>query len=268
MQLIVNGTTQEVAGDPSRALLFVLRDELSLTGTKPACGEAVCGACTVLVDGEPIRSCVTPLGEVVGRSVTTIEGLAQAGTLSPVQRALLAERAFQCGYCTPGVALAITALVRQANPGTSDRDLVEDNICRCGAYPRLRRAIERVRSSSVGEIGGDDIAARVEEPATEPGRVPWDRQEPADRDYFQVLGDGLVIVVPPPEEGSSWVEAWTTSGGVWLHVGSDGRTTAFTGKVEMGQNNRSALASIVANGIAVHPEAARIVMADTDFSPV
>src|SRR5262245_13648904 len=102
MRLTVNGKKHDLVGDASQPLLAVLRDQLRLTGTKPACGEGVCGACTVLVDGAPIRSCVTTIGDVAGRTVTTIEGLAESDTLSHVQRALLAARAFQCGYCTPG----------------------------------------------------------------------------------------------------------------------------------------------------------------------
>src|SRR6266545_2359730 len=115
--LTVNGQARQLAGDPSRILLFVLRDELGLTGTKPACGEGVCGACTVLADGQPIRSCVTPLDGVAGRSLTTIEGLGDStgigGALHTVQQAFLAEGAFQCGYCTPGMMLASAALLER-----------------------------------------------------------------------------------------------------------------------------------------------------------
>jgi isoquinoline 1-oxidoreductase len=271
MRLTVNGTTHDIRGDVSRPLLFVLRDELSLTGAKPACGDGACGACTVLVDGAPTRSCVTELGVVADRSITTIEGLAPVGSLHRVQRALLSERAFQCGYCTPGMALAIAALFEQ-KPDPDDSAVgaaLDGNVCRCGAYTRIRRAIQRIRSSSDEPIGADELPG--ESPRAQPLRerrsAPWDLQPIEERNYFGALGDGLVVVLPPPTEGSDWAGAWSTSGGVWLHVGSDGVVTAFTGKVEMGQNNRTALTSIVARAMAVDGGAVRIVMADTDLCP-
>jgi nicotinate dehydrogenase subunit B len=267
----VNGATHDVGGDLTRALLFMLRDELALTGTKPACGEGVCGACTVLVDGVPTRSCVTQVGDVADASVTTIEGLAPAGSLDRVQSALLAERAYQCGYCTPGVALAIAALF-QRFPAPDDaaiRSALDGNVCRCGTYPRIRRAIERVRSSSADEAVPGQPSAAPQSPTAllVPRNVPWDRQPLEERDYFEVLGDGLVVVLPPLAEGSGWEDAWSASGGVWLHVGSDSLVTAFTGKLEMGQNNGIALASIVARAMGVRARAVRMVMADTDLCP-
>jgi CO/xanthine dehydrogenase Mo-binding subunit/aerobic-type carbon monoxide dehydrogenase small subunit (CoxS/CutS family) len=269
MRLTVNGKTRDLAGDPSRTLLSVLRDELWLTGTKPACGEGTCGACTVLVDGAPIRSCVTALDDVVGRSITTIEDLAGSGTLSPVQRALLAECAFQCGYCTPGVALSITALIEQdPDPDSSAISAALDgHICRCGSYPRMRRAIELVRSPAIHDVEGNQLSAASPRRDIEPVQVPWDRHALEERDYFDALGDGLVVVLPAPKEGSDWAGAWTTSGGVWLHVGSDGSITGFTGKVEMGQNITTALTLIVAEALAVRASAVRMVMADTDLCP-
>jgi CO/xanthine dehydrogenase Mo-binding subunit/aerobic-type carbon monoxide dehydrogenase small subunit (CoxS/CutS family) len=270
MRLIVNETTHDVAGDPSRALLYVLRDELLLTGTKPACGEGVCGACTVLVDGAPTRACVTAVGDVAGRPITTVEGLAQ-GALSLVQRALLAERAFQCGYCTPGMVLAITALIEQdRHPRRSAVNAALDrNVCRCGVYPRIVRAVEQIRSSTVAQAVGQEPPAvsAGAQPLLAPRGIPWDRQPIGERDYFEVLGDGLVVVLPPPTEGSGWEESWSTRGGIWLHVGGDGMVTGFAGKVEMGQNNRTVFTSIVSTAMAVHDGAVRMVMADTDLCP-
>jgi aerobic-type carbon monoxide dehydrogenase small subunit (CoxS/CutS family) len=144
-QLRVNGRARSVRLEPSRSLLEVVRDEWGLTGTKYGCGEGVCGACQLLVDDIAVRACITPIGEVVGRSVTTIEGLAENGRLTRVQQAFLDEGAFQCGYCTPGMIVAATALLAQ-NPRPSDaeiRSAMQGNICRCGGYLRIQAAVRR-----------------------------------------------------------------------------------------------------------------------------
>ncbi|TMF34478.1 MAG: (2Fe-2S)-binding protein, partial [Chloroflexi bacterium] len=145
MQLTVNGATHEVAGDPARPIVTILRDDLALRGTKPACGEGVCGACTVLVDGDPVRSCVTAVGSVEGRSIMTIEGLTPTGSLSAVQQAFLAERAFQCGYCTPGLVVATSALLEhEGDPSTAAAiEALEGHVCRCGVQSRILRAVAR-----------------------------------------------------------------------------------------------------------------------------
>jgi nicotinate dehydrogenase subunit B len=280
----VNGEPRDLSGDPSRTLLFVLRDELGLTGAKPACGEGVCGACTVLADGVAIRSCVTPLDAVAGRSVTTIEGLGEGmaigGALHPVQQAFLAEGAFQCGYCTPGMVLATAALLER-DPQPADDAIVEaleGNVCRCCTYPRILRAARRAADPAAGVAAAPaagaaaapapDRRAAADAPALIAARnAPWHQRSPQERDYFETLGAGLVVVLPPPETGSEWADAWTTSGGVWLHVGADGVVTAFTGKMEMGQDNTTALAMIVADAVGVGLESVRMVMADTDVCP-
>jgi len=145
VKLTVNGVEREAEAAEDTPLLWVLRDHLNLTGTKFGCGMAQCGACTVLVDGEPVRSCVTPAGEVTG-AVTTIEGLAPGpGALHPVQAAWIAEEASQCGYCQPGQIMAAVALLA-AVPNPSDADIdaaLAGHICRCGAYPQIRAAIRR-----------------------------------------------------------------------------------------------------------------------------
>jgi nicotinate dehydrogenase subunit B len=270
----VNGDPRELSGDPARNLLFVLRDELGLTGTKPACGEGVCGACTVLADGEAIRSCITPLDSVAGRAVTTIEGLggvAARGTLHPVQQVFLAEGAFQCGYCTPGMVLQAAALLER-DPRPSDDTIaaaMDGNVCRCGAYPRILRAVRRAAepgATTPAFPAGDGPAAPAP-PPIEARNGPWHLRSAQERDYFDALGDGLVVVLAPSESGAEWADAWTTSGGVWLHVGADGAVTAFTGKMEMGQDNTTALAMIVADAIGVGLESVRMIMADTDVCP-
>lgn len=143
--LTVNGVERTVSTDPQRSLLDVLREDLHLTGTKYGCGEGRCGACTVLMDGKPIRSCVTPVSLAGGRSITTIEGLAQGDTLHPVQEAFLEEGAIQCGYCTSGMILSAAALLRdKANP--TDEEIVaamNGNICRCNGYVKIKNAVRR-----------------------------------------------------------------------------------------------------------------------------
>jgi len=153
--LRVNGVERSVALDPDRHLLYVLREELGLTGTKYGCGEGECGACTVLLDGVAVRACQTRIGEAAGRSVTTIEGLANARDLHPVQEAFIDAGAFQCGFCTPGMIVAATALLSR-NPRPSDAEIraaLDGNLCRCGGYLRILDAIERA-SQRLHEIGG------------------------------------------------------------------------------------------------------------------
>ncbi len=141
--LHVNGGAETVDVLPDTPLLYVLRDHLGLTGAKYGCGEGQCGACTVLLDDRPVRSCVTPVRLAVGRPITTIEGLEQGGRLHPVQEAFLKTEAFQCGYCTPGMILAGVALLRQ-NPHAGDEEIrsaIGGHICRCGTYSRIVDAL-------------------------------------------------------------------------------------------------------------------------------
>jgi aerobic-type carbon monoxide dehydrogenase small subunit (CoxS/CutS family) len=147
--LHVNGRERTVVADPSDPLLWVLRDDLGLTGTKYGCGEGQCGACTVLANGQAIRSCITPLSAIVGRAITTIEGLADDGQLHPVQQAFVDADAFQCGYCTTGMVLGAVALLR-SRPNPSDADvnrLMNAHICRCGTYSRIALAVRRAAES-------------------------------------------------------------------------------------------------------------------------
>lgn len=142
----LNGKPTTVETDPERRLLWVLRTDLELTGTKYGCGEGHCGSCTVVVDGEPVRSCVTPLDDVRDRDVTTIEGLAKDGRLHPLQKAFAEHGAFQCGYCTSGMIMnAYGLLLETEKPTRSDIIAgMESNLCRCGAHQRIIAAIEDV----------------------------------------------------------------------------------------------------------------------------
>jgi aerobic-type carbon monoxide dehydrogenase small subunit (CoxS/CutS family) len=140
----LNGRPVQVSSDRSRMLVWVLREELGLTGTKVGCEAGICGACTVLVDLEPTPSCATPLKDVAGKSVLTIEGMAKEGVLHPVQKAFQDHNAFQCGYCTSGMILGAYALLRK-NPGATRAQITEaldGRLCRCGAHVRILDAVE------------------------------------------------------------------------------------------------------------------------------
>ena len=149
MDLLINGERRTVDADPERPLLGVLRDDLDLTGSKYGCGEGQCGACTVLVDGQPRRSCVTRIGTLRGARIQTIEGIAEGDTLHPVQQAFLDAGAMQCGFCIPGMVCSAVALLRaKADPG--EREIaaaMNGNLCRCGTYPRIVRAIRRAAAA-------------------------------------------------------------------------------------------------------------------------
>ena len=142
---VVNGKEAHSEQPADTPLLWVIRDELGLTGTKFGCGMAQCGACTVHVDGQPVRSCITPVSAAAGKKVTTIEGLAPAGD-HPLQKAWIAEQVPQCGYCQSGQIMQAAALLA-SSPNPTDTDIaraMDGNLCRCGTYPRIRRAIRRV----------------------------------------------------------------------------------------------------------------------------
>jgi isoquinoline 1-oxidoreductase subunit alpha len=141
-ELTVNGRKQAVTADPGTPLLWVLRDDLKMTGTKYGCGIAACGACTVHVDGVAMRSCSVPLEAVAGKKITTIEGLASGATLHKVQQAWLEHEVPQCGFCQPGMIMAVAALLKEKpRPTDADIDAGITNICRCGTFQQVRQAI-------------------------------------------------------------------------------------------------------------------------------
>ena len=151
-ELTVNGVKRGVDADAERTLLSVLRDDLDLTGCKYGCGEGSCGACTVLIDGQPVRSCTTRVGNVEGKPVRTIEDLAKDGKLNPLQQAFLDVGALQCGYCTSGMLLSATALLTKTPEPSRDEIVrfMNGNICRCGVYPRIVTAIEQAAKAMKG----------------------------------------------------------------------------------------------------------------------
>jgi isoquinoline 1-oxidoreductase alpha subunit len=147
--LTVNDTTHEIDVDPGTPILWVLRERLGLIGTKFGCGVAQCGACTVHLNGAPIRSCVTPVAAAVNQNITTVEGIASAGMLHAVQQAWIEEQVPQCGYCQSGQIMSAVALLA-SNPAPSDGDIdraMSGNICRCGTYSRIRRGIKRAAAT-------------------------------------------------------------------------------------------------------------------------
>ena len=149
----VNGKERQVDVSPDTPLLWVLREKLGLTGTKYGCGESLCGACTVHIDGAPRRSCATPVGEVQGKKIVTIEGIPEG---HPVKKAWLAQEVSQCGYCQPGQIMSAVALL-QSNPNPTDLDIdsvMSGNLCRCGTYGRIRRAIREAVGKPAPKGGG------------------------------------------------------------------------------------------------------------------
>ena len=150
LEFVLNGKTVTADVDPDMPLLWYLRDHARLTGTKYGCGVGACGACTVHLDGAAARSCMLPLRAVAGHRITTIEGVSQGDRLHPVQAAWIEEDVPQCGYCQVGQIMATIALLKQ-NPNPSDTDIASlTNLCRCGTYPRIRKAIQRAAAAGAG----------------------------------------------------------------------------------------------------------------------
>jgi isoquinoline 1-oxidoreductase subunit alpha len=156
IELQVNGIKRRVDADGDTSLLSVLRDELDLTGAKYGCGEGSCGACTVLVDGRPTRSCITEAVGAAGKQITTIEGLEQQRALHPLQQAFIEAGAMQCGYCIPGMIMSGAGLLRR-NPHPTEQEILsamEGNVCRCGTYPRIIAALRKVAGKTGAQKGG------------------------------------------------------------------------------------------------------------------
>ena len=149
-KLSVNGKSYAVSSDTDTPLLWVVRDEIGLTGTKFGCGMGICGACTVMMNGEAIRSCITPIATAAGKKITTIEGLSPNGS-HPLQKAWLAENVPQCGYCQPGQIMSAAALLARKKGKLTDADIedaMSGNLCRCGTYQRIRKAIHRAAAEA------------------------------------------------------------------------------------------------------------------------
>jgi nicotinate dehydrogenase subunit B len=270
VRIIVNGAAAEVTADERATLLDVLRDQAGCTGPKLGCGEGACGACTVLVGRRAVAACSTPVAQVAGERITTVEGLAEDGVLHPVQQAWLETRAMQCGFCTPGWLMATAALLA-AVPHPSEARIAAElagQVCRCCTYPRILRAVRRAAELM------DHPEYLVAVPHASTGRtallaagspVPWELGAKDAGSFFRLLPDGLVTVVAADQGGAG--TGWGRPDDAWVHVGSDGTITAFTGKVEAGQGTRTALALLVAEELAVPADSVQLVMANTDISP-
>ena len=303
IELRVNGREHALDVDGGRSLLGVLRDELGLPGTKGGCGEGECGACTVLLDGVPTHACRTTVGEVAGRAVTTIEGLvADPATAGPALRqAFVEEGAMQCAFCTPGMVMAAAGLLA-GNPRPSEADIVagmNGNICRCGTYPRIVRAVRRAAEllanggpapaqAAAGGLAGarGDVVAADPDPehdATMPlgdflaHEIQLRGEAGEEVQTVWLPAGGLVAVrvesaspiVPSTgrQQQSGGMAAGPESIAAWVHVAEDGRVTGFTGKVEVGQGNRTSLAQMIADELRVPFERVRLVMGDTARTP-
>ena len=166
MEILINGITYDVADEPDRPLLWVLRDELGLTGTKYSCGVGICGSCEIHLDGNVARSCITSLSAAKGKAIRTIEGLASDGVPHPVQQAFLDEQVHQCGWCMSGQMMRAVALLEE-NPNPPEEEIVaamSANYCRCGAYGRIKRAIASA-SREISAATGDTATASIEDAA-------------------------------------------------------------------------------------------------------
>ncbi|HMG63144.1 MAG TPA: (2Fe-2S)-binding protein, partial [Streptosporangiaceae bacterium] len=237
--IVVNGTRREIA-DAGATLLSALRDELGVTGPKPGCGEGECGACTVLIGARAVPSCQVRAREADGQRVTTAEGLAQDGLLHPVQQAWLETGAMQCGYCTAGWLTATAALLARV-PRPDDARMAAEltNICRCGTYPRIRRAVHRAAElledpellAPVPPSGA--AAAGLAAPP-----VPWDQARTDPAAFTAAMPEGLMTVVASDAAGAGQ-DGYYGPNDAWVHVGAGGAVTAFSGKVEGGQGTRT-----------------------------
>ncbi|HEV2529112.1 MAG TPA: molybdopterin cofactor-binding domain-containing protein [Thermomicrobiales bacterium] len=241
--LRVNGRYEPIASSLDTPLLLALRNDLGLVGAKVGCALSQCGVCTVLADGEPVRSCVTPVGDVagIGAAITTIEGIGQPGALHRVQRAFEAEAAAQCGYCIPGIMMEAVALLERT-PDPSDEDIhaaLAGNICRCGAHPRILRAIHR--------------AARDTTP------------DPPVRPAFPAPSLVVTTALAAADDTSGSDPGEHLGGGIHLHP--DSRVTVLSGKVEIGTGLRTAMTGIVAGALGVPAGMVNVIAGDTARTP-
>lgn len=266
LTLHVNGAPQALEVDPDRTLLSVLRDDLGLTGAKYGCGEGKCGACTVLLDRQPVQACSISAGAAVGSRITTVEGLAHAGKLHPVQAAFVAAGAFQCGYCTPGMIMSTVALL-EANPAPSPAEIIhalQDNLCRCGSHPRILAAVAESIARHQTRAETPDLAAPdAPSPVTlDPAILPEEGLFVATPDPDVTLARYGPDAVPPAPETRP-----LTAIGPYLHIDPQGAITLYVGKTEVGQNTRTTLAQIVAEELRVPVDAVQVIMADTGRVP-
>jgi nicotinate dehydrogenase subunit B len=241
ISLHVNGQTYHLEIDPETPLLYVLRNDLGLKSVKYGCGSEQCGACKALVDGQAVPTCKLPVKNVVGMEIITVEGLGTPKSLHPLQEAFIEEQAIQCGYCTSGmIATAQGLLNRRRYPSDDEiREELGKNLCRCGIHERVRRAIK----------------LRIGRPEAKPI-------------YEVITGDPLTTQAATPEDQGFPISLLNNPElDSWIHINTDGTVTVLTGKVEIGQGIKTALAQIAAEELEVSLERIRMATTDTDQSP-
>ena len=247
VSLTINGKTQSIDADADTPLLWVLRDHLALTGTKFGCGMALCGACTVHLDGVPVRSCTLPLKALEGKNITTIEGVSKDRS-HVVQRAWIELDVPQCGYCQSGQIMSAVALL-QANPAPTDADIdaaMSGNICRCGTYVRIRKAVHRA-----AELHAWQQAVSQRPPA---GAAPADAGRRRFLRRAAGAGGGLVLALTlPPVAGSPRASAAAARSqlNAWLRIGADDSITILVDRSEMGQGVYTALPTLLAEELEI-----------------
>jgi CO/xanthine dehydrogenase Mo-binding subunit/aerobic-type carbon monoxide dehydrogenase small subunit (CoxS/CutS family) len=242
--LKVNGRIHQVHVEPDTPLLYVLRNDLQLKGAKFACGLEQCGACRILIDGQAVPSCRISVRSVQGRDITTLEGLGREGDLHPLQEAFIEEQAIQCGFCVPGMIITAKALLDR-NPHPTDAEIkteMSDNLCRCGIYDRIVRAIKRA------------AGLEIDPPSYREGLIEASKLPPGSP--FSIETD--------PESGSL---AKTPDLDSWVRINTDETVTIFTGKVELGQDIRTSVAMIGAEELDISLDRIQVVMADTEQTP-
>ena len=247
----LNGKPVRLEVDGDRKLLWVLRTDLGLTGTKYGCGESLCGACTVVVDREAVRSCQLPIKDVRGKDVTTIEGLAQDGRLHPLQEAFVEHGGLQCGFCTPGMIMNAYALLLK-NPKPTRSQIVagmDDNLCRCGAHNRIVQAIERAAASGEARHEQKTRPTSPRRRASRAGRGLRRRrlpQAPRRRHLILFIADLSDLLGQETR-----TTGYPTDFNAYLRIGEDGRVTVYSGKIEMGQGIVTSLAQMAADELDV-----------------
>ena len=239
MLLQVNGRTHHLTIDPQTPLLYVLRQELGLSGPQYGCGSEQCGACKVLVDGQDVPSCQLPVGQVAGLAIITVEGLGTAESPHPLQEAFIAEQASQCGYCVSGMIIAAQGLLNRTRYPTDGEigEALAGNICRCGVYERVRRAIK----------------LRIGRPVWEP--------------IYTVIDAPEIDAAPPAANALPTSLQRTPDLDAWIRIDPSDTITIFSGKVEIGQGIKTAVAQIAAEELDVALERIRVITADTEQSP-
>jgi nicotinate dehydrogenase subunit B len=265
LRITVNAHPHEIADLGDVSLLEVLRDELGVTGPKLGCGEGACGACTVLVGSRAVRACQLSAADADGQRITTVEGLAEDGTLHPAQQAWLETGAMQCGFCTPGWLTATAGLLARI-PHPDDARIAAElagHVCRCCSYPRILAAVRRAAELTESPELLDPVPASGPAAAAIAPAVPWDLAGRQPDSFAAAMPDGLMTVVA----GDGDATGWGAPDEAWVHVAGDGTVTAFTGKVEAGQGTRTALGLLVAEELALPAGSVAVTMARTDTSP-